>query len=202
VPPAFRNGGASVTGGMRWLTRDRFMWGLAALVFIGMGTYNGVATWLEPVLEPFGEGQTAGVLIAVLTFAGVLGAAVIPTTAARSDRRRTVLITAILVSAAAFAAVAAFHQVVWIGAWMFAAGFFLLAALPVVLDWSEVHAGAERQGAAVGFLLMAGNLGGLIVVLVVQAVIGNPYLALGALAAVTLAGLPVALRLPARGVAA
>ena len=46
--------------------------------------------------------------------------------------------------------------------------------------------------------MMAGNLGGVLVVLVVQAAIGNAYLALGALAAVTLLGLPVALRLPAR----
>ena len=82
--------------------------------------------------------------------------------------------------------------------WLFAAGFWLLAALPVVLDWSEIHAGPERQGGAVGFLLMAGNLGGLVVVLVVQAAIGSPYLALGAMAVVTLLGLPVVTRLPAR----
>jgi hypothetical protein len=104
----------------------------------------------------------------------------------------------LLVSAAAFAAIGIVHNGTWMAVWLFAAGFFLLAALPVVLDWSDIHAGAERQGAAVGFLLMCGNLGGLLVVLVVQAVIGNPYLALGAMAVITLLGLPVALRLPAR----
>jgi hypothetical protein len=45
---------------------------------------------------------------------------------------------------------------------------------------------------------MSGNLGGVVLVLVVQAFIGSPSLALLALAAVSLAGLPVALRLPAR----
>ena len=74
----------------------------------------------------------------------------------------------------------------------------MLASLPVVLDWADVHAGVERQGAAVGFLMMAGNLGGLVLVLVVQALIGNAYLALGAMAVVALAGVPVALRLPRR----
>jgi hypothetical protein len=68
----------------------------------------------------------------------------------------------------------------------------------VVLDWSDVHAGPERQGAAVGFLMMSGNLGGLLLVLLIQALIGNPYLALGALAVVAVAGLPVVLRLPGR----
>jgi MFS family permease len=174
------------------------MWLLAGLVFLGMGAYNAVATWLQPILSLYGEGDSAGYLIAVLTFAGVLGAAVLPTAAARRDRRRNMLITALVVAAIAFFATAAIHNVVVLGIVLFGAGFVLLAALPVVLDWSDVHAGAERQGAAVGFLMMAGNLGGLILVLVVQPFLSNGYIALGVLALVMLLGLPVALRLPAR----
>ena len=197
TPPAFPDDPSAAVS-LRWLLNDRFMWTLAALVFIGMGTYNAIATWLQPILDRFGEGDAAGNLIAILTFAGVLGAAVLPTAAARAGRRRLVLLVAITVTAASFIAVAALHNLVWMGVWLFAAGFFLLAALPVVLDWSDIHAGPERQGAAVGFLLMAGNLGGLVLVLAVQAVIGNAYLALGTLAIIALLGVPVALRLPAR----
>jgi MFS family permease len=196
VPPYFRDD-PSVSVSLRWLTGDRFMWTLAALVFIGMGTYNAVATWLQPILDHFGEGSAAGNLVAVMTFAGIIGAAVLPSAVAARDRRRTMLTAALLVSAVAFAAMAAFHNVVWLGVWMFVDGFVLLACLPVVLDWSEVHAGPERQGAAVGFLMMAGNLGGLVLVLITQAVIGNAYLALGFMAVVGLAGVPFALRLPA-----
>jgi predicted MFS family arabinose efflux permease len=195
--PSFRDD-PSVSISLRWLVNDRFMWTLAVLVFIGMGTYNAVATWLQPILDHFGEGAAAGNLVAVLTFAGIVGAAVLPSAVAARDRRRTMLVAALVISAIAFAAMAAFHNVFWLGAWMFVDGFVLLACLPVVLDWSEVHAGPERQGAAVGFLMMAGNLGGLVLVLVTQALIGNPYLALGLMAVVGLAGLPVVLRLPAR----
>jgi MFS family permease len=201
TPPALADDPSAVVS-LRWLLEDRFMWILAALVFIGMGTYNAVATWLQPILASFGEGDAAGALIAALTFAGILGAAVLPSAAARAGRRRLVLLAALVVAAVAFVAVAAVHNVVWLGVWMFATGFVLLAALPVVLDWSEVHAGSERQGAAVGFLLLAGNLGGLILVLLIQPVIGNPYLALGLLAVIALVGLPVVLRLPARTSAA
>jgi MFS family permease len=188
----------SVSLSLRWLAGDRFMWVLAALVFIGMGTYNAVATWLQPILAHFGEGGAAGNLIAVMTFAGIVGAAVLPTPIAARNRRREMLLAALVVSAVSFVAIAVNHNVFWLGAWLVAQGFLLLASLPVVLDWSDVHAGPERQGAAVGFLMMAGNLGGLLLVLVVQALIGNPYLALGALAVVAVAGLPVVLRLPAR----
>lgn len=195
IPASFRDD-PSVSVSLRWLAGDRLMWVLAALVFIGMGTYNAVATWLQPILSQFGEGDAAGNLIAVLTFAGVLGAAVLPTAVARRDRRRSLLVLAMIVSAMAFVAVGAVHNVIWMGVWMFGAGFVLLAALPVVLDWSDIHAGPERQGGAVGFLMMAGNLGGLLLVLLVQVVIGNAYLALGALVVVALVGIPIVLRLP------
>lgn len=188
----------SASVSLRWLAGDRFMWILAALVFIGMGTYNAIATWLQPILARFGEGDAAGNLIAVLTFAGVLGAAVLPTWVAKRDNRRGMLLAALAISAVAFLAIAAVHNVVWLGAWLFVSGFVLLAALPVVLDWAGVHAGPERQGSAVGFLMMAGNLGGLLLVLLVQAVIGNSYLALAAIAVVAVVGIPIALRLPAR----
>ncbi len=197
MPATFRDDPlASVS--LRWLVHDRFMWLLACLVFLGMGTYNAVATWLQPILTHYGEGDVAGNLIAVLTFAGVLGAAVLPTAAARRNQRRTVLVAALLVNAAVFIAIALIHNVLMLGALLFAGGFVLLAALPVVLDWADIHAGPERQGSAVGFLMMAGNLGGLILVLLVQPAIGSAFVALGLLAAVTLAGLPVAARLPAR----
>jgi MFS family permease len=202
TPPHFPDD-PSVSVSLRWLAGDRFMWMLAVLVFIGMGVYNAVATWLQPILAHFGEGADAGNLVAVLTFAGIIGAAVLPSAVAARDRRRTMLIAALIISAVAFTAMAAsallgYPFLIWLGVWMFVAGFVLLACLPVVLDWSEVHAGPERQGAAVGFLMMAGNLGGLVLVLITQAVIGNPYLAFGLMAVVGLAGIPAALRLPAR----
>ncbi len=197
VRPTFADD-SSVRVSLRWLASDRFMWALAFLVFLGMGTYNAVATWLQPILDHFGQGDAAGGLIAVLTFAGVLGAAFLPSAVAQRDRRRAMLVVALIVSAVAFSAMAAYHQVIWLGAWLFVDGIFLLACLPVVLDWSEVHAGPERQGGAVGFLLMAGNLGGLLLVLAVQPAIGNAYISLGILAVAALIGIPVAMRLPAR----
>jgi len=197
TPPSFPDD-PSATVSLRWLANDRFMWTLAGLVFIGMGTYNAVATWLQPILNHFGEGAAAGTLVAVLTFAGVIGAAVLPSAVSARDKRRALLLAALVMSAIAFTAMALSANYIWLGVWMFAEGFLLLASLPVVLEWSEIHAGPERQGAAVGFLMMAGNLGGLVLVLAVQAVIGNPYLSLGAMAVVALIGIPVALRLPAK----
>ena len=196
--PAAFPGDASVAVSLGWLRRDRFMWVLGGLLFVGMGVFNAVATWLDSILGHFGRGGAAGYLIAIMTVAGILGAAVLPQAVAKRDRRRALLQVTVAVTAVAFLAIAAVHNVAFVGVVLFAEGFVLLAALPVVLDWSELHTGPERAGAAVGFLLLAGNLGGVVLVLIVQGLISDPYLSLGALSAIALAGLALSTRLPAR----
>jgi predicted MFS family arabinose efflux permease len=196
--PAAFTGDPSVAVSLGWLRGDRFMWLLGGLLFVGMGVFNAVATWLDSILGHFGRGGAAGYLIAIMTAAGILGAAVLPQAVATRDRRRTLLQTAVSVTVLAFAAIALLHNVVFVGCVLFVEGFFLLAALPVVLDWSELHAGPERAGAAVGFLLLAGNLGGVVLVLILQGLMGNPYASLGALSVAALAGAVLAARLPAR----
>jgi len=197
APPSFR-GDPSVAVTLGWLKRDRFIWVLGGLLFVGMGIFNALATWLEPILAHFHHGSASGHLFAVLTGAGILGAALLPEVAAKRDRRRTMLQLTVGVTAVAFGAVALWHGVVFIGVVLFIEGFVLLAALPVVLDWSELHTGPERAGAAVGFLLLAGNLGGVVLLLIVQAVVGNPYASLGVLVAAALGGLVLTTRLPGR----
>jgi hypothetical protein len=200
--PVAYPGDPSVALSLRWLRGDRFMWLLGGLLFVGMGVFNAVATWLDSILTHFGHGGASGALIAIMTVGGMAGGALLPGIVARRDQRRGMLEIAVVVTGVAFAVIAAVHNPVLGGAVLFIAGFFLLAGLPVVLDWSELHAGPERAGGAAGFLLLSGNLGGVVLVLIVQAAIGNPYLSLGALAVACLAGLALATRLPARGAGA
>ena len=200
--PAAFPGDPSVAPSLRWLRDDRFMWLLAGLLFVGIGVFNAVATWLDSILTHFGHGGASGPLIALMTVGGIAGGAVLPGIVARRDQRRGMLMIALVVTAAAFAVIAVVRHPAVDGLVLVAAGFFLLAGLPVVLDWSELYAGPERAGGAAGFLLLSGNLGGVILVLIVQAVIGNPYLSLGALSVACLGGLAVAVRLPARSAAA
>ena len=50
--PAAFPGDPSVAVSLRWLRGDRFMWVLAGLLFVGMGVFNAVATWLDSILRP------------------------------------------------------------------------------------------------------------------------------------------------------
>jgi predicted MFS family arabinose efflux permease len=183
-------------GSLRWLNHDPLLWRLAALLFIGVGVFNAVATWLESILDDLGHPGVAGPLIALMTVSGIAGAAVLPGWAARHNRRREVLLTTTLTTVAVFLAIALVQDVVFTGVVLAIEGFVLLAGLPVALDWSELEAGPDRAGTSTGFLLLAGNLGGVVLVLLVQGLIGNPYLALVAMSAVAVPGVLVAARLP------
>jgi MFS family permease len=195
VPATFK-ADAPAAVSLRWLGHDRVMWRLGGLLFIGVGVFNAVATWLDSILSDFGHAGAGGTLIAVMTGAGIVGATVLPGAAAQHDRRRAVLLTTVSVTVLVFLAIAAVPDLLFIGVALALEGFVLLAGLPVALDWSELHVGPERAGTATGFLLLAGNLGGTVFVLAVQAVIGSPYLALGVLSLVALPGLVLALQLP------
>ena len=75
-----------------------------------------------------------------------------------------------------------------------AIGIVLLPALPIILTAAEQLAGAAA-GTAGAIVWMAGNLGGLVVALLVQVLVHHPLAAFLAMAGVALLGLPLAARL-------
>ncbi len=183
---------------LSWIRHDPLVWKMAGLLFVGFGSYNALATWLDSVLVSFGHPGVAGGAIAAMTGAGIVGAAVLPGFAASRDQRRGVGIATTLVLAVAILAIAVVHEPWFVVVALTVVGFFLLGTLPAVLDWSEIHVGPERAGTATGVLLLAGNLGGVVVVLSVQVVIGNAVAALVVMALWAVPGLLVAVRLPRR----
>jgi hypothetical protein len=128
--------------------------------------------------------------------AGIAGAAVLPGIVTQRDKRRGMLVAATVATAVVFALLSVAHAPIVFGVLLTVEGFVLLACLPVALEWSEVHVGPARAGTATGALLLAGNLGGVLLVLLVQAVIGNPYAALLVMSVTAVPGIAIALRLP------
>lgn len=187
-----------VHDGLRWLRGEPLVWRLAGLLLVGVGVFNALATWLDPVMAGFGHPGVAGPLVAVTTVAGVVGAAVLPGPAAARGRRRELLLLAVGATVVVLALLVPVHTPVLAGVLLAVLGFVLLAGLPVALEWAEAHVGAARAGTATGVILLAGNLGGVLLVLLVQPFVGSPGLALGVLAVAALPGLWLARGLPRR----
>ncbi len=168
---------------------------LCGLVFLGFGILVALATWLQTLLQPAGVSEAAaGGLLVGMVIAGVLGCAALPPLVARRGAERGFMRGAVVVSSLGCAALG---LAPWLGAragLMALMGLFLLPALPIVLAAAERLAGAAA-GTAGAIVWMAGNLGGLIVALMVQILMHHPTGAFLAMSAVSLLGLPLAARL-------
>jgi predicted MFS family arabinose efflux permease len=168
---------------------------LCGLVFVGFGIFVALATWLQTLLAPEGVSETAaGGLLVGMVLAGIVGCAVLPPLVARRGSERPFMRVTAVVSCAGCLALGLMP---WLGARaavIALMGVFLLAALPVVLTAAERMAG-PAAGTAGAIVWMAGNLGGLLVALLVQILVHHPLDAFLAMAGVSLLGLPLVARL-------
>jgi predicted MFS family arabinose efflux permease len=179
----------------------RRLWALGAmrtlcgLVFIGFGVFVALATWLQTLLSPSGVSETAaGLLLVGMVIAGVIGCAALAPAVVARGAERGFMRTTVLVSCVGCVALGVIPLLGVRAAVIAVMGLFLLPALPVILTATERLAG-PAAGTAGAIVWMAGNLGGLVVALVVQVLVHHPLGAFVAMAVVSLLGLPLVARL-------
>lgn len=187
---------AAITGNAaRWLWEMPSIRTLCGLVFVGFGVFVALATWLQTLLQPSGVSETAaGGLLVGMVVAGVIGCAVIAPPVVGRGAERSFMRCVVVVSAVGCLALGLMP---WLGARavvIAVMGLFMLPALPVILTATERLAG-RSAGTAGAIVWMAGNLGGLVVALIVQVLVHHPLGAFMAMAVVSLLGLPLAARL-------
>jgi predicted MFS family arabinose efflux permease len=182
-------------GAARALWRASEIRTLCVLAFLGFGAFVALSTWLQTLLHPDGVSETlAGVLLVGMILAGVAGCALIPPLVERAHAERGFTRAVVIVGALGSVALGVLPALGARAAALVAMGAFLLPALPVILTLAERIAG-PAAGTAGAIVWLAGNLGGLIVALIVQALVHQPLDAFLALAAVLAAGLPFAGRM-------
>ncbi len=168
---------------------------LCGLVFIGFGVFVALATWLQTLLAPDGVSETAaGLLLVGMVIAGVIGCAALAPLVVARGTERAFMRSAVLVSCVGCVALGVTPWLGVRGAVIVVMGVFLLPALPVILTATERLAG-PAAGTAGAIVWMAGNLGGLVVALIVQVLVHHPLGAFIAMAVVSLLGLPLVARL-------
>ncbi len=168
---------------------------LCRLVFIGFGIFVALATWLQQLLQPSHVTETqAGVLLVAMIIAGLVGCAVLPPIVARRHREPAFMQATVLVACVGCIVLGAVTSLGVRGLALAVMGAVLLPALPVILTSAERLAGAAA-GTAGAIVWMAGNLGGLVVALIVQILVHHPLPAFLAMAGISLVGLPLAARL-------
>lgn len=157
--------------GIESLFKNKRLWLISLSVFIAMGYFNGLSNWIAPILAPRGIPETtAGTITAMLIFGGILGALIIPLLSDYFQKRRLFLILATVVGATAtypllYSTSGSTTLII-----SFFLGFFLLAGYPLLIAAAEDTVHPSQAAKAVAMLMMMGNLGGVIMVLLMQGV--------------------------------
>ncbi len=152
--------------------RDFVILGFIAL--IGIGVFNGLATWLEKILNELHEipMTDAGVISAILVLSGIVGCIVIPMVSDRIRRRKPFLMLASAIGAVCIIALMVakgFASNMVNGVFL---GFFLISALPIMLTMSAEITGARFAGISVGYLQLLGNAAAVAIVPIMESMHG------------------------------
>lgn len=150
------------------LLRDPQLLCYFTIALLGLGAFNGLTTWLEAILAPRGiSASTAGLVGGVLIIGGIVGAVIIPLLSDRLRRRKPFLLVCTLVAALCTYPLCAASTVPMLVTLAAMLGFFFMPAFALLLDLTAQVAGAEHAGAATSLLMLAGNAGGVLVIVAV-----------------------------------
>jgi sugar phosphate permease len=150
-----------ITGwqGIRHILRIKDFVILGFIALIGIGVFNGLATWLEKILNELHQiaMTDAGIIAAVLILSGIIGCVVIPLISDKIMKRKPFLLLASAVGTVSIIAlmIAKGYAANMVNGIFL--GFFLISALPIMLTMSAETTGARFAGISVGYLQLLGN---------------------------------------------
>ncbi|TDW15518.1 MFS transporter [Kribbella kalugense] len=163
---------------------------LCVLALFPFGVFVAMSTFAQALLEPAGvSGGTASTILLVNVVAGVLGSATIPILVVRRRAESWLLVVSLTMTSLACVLLAVAPGVLTGFVSITVIGLLLLPALPIVLELVERRTG-EAEGTAAGLIWMAGNLGGLVVAVVVGLLVDHPLAAFLVMAAIALIAVP------------
>lgn len=161
-----------ITGwqGIKHILKMRDFVILGFIAMIGIGVFNGLATWLEKMLNELHQIQMtdAGTISAILILSGMIGCIVIPMISDKVMKRKPFLILASVIGAAAIVALMlskGYGMNMLNGILL---GFFLISALPIMLTMSAEITGARFAGISVGYLQLLGNFAAVLIVPIME----------------------------------
>lgn len=152
-----------VFDGLKRTLRKRDFILLMLIFFVGLGTFNGVTTWIEDIVRPRAFSITqAGITGGLMVIGGIIGAVVMPLLSDRYRKRTPFLVLAVVGATVGLVGVtyAASYWLLLVSA--FVLGFFLLSAGPIGFQYGAEVAYPAPEGTSNGLLLLVGQISGII----------------------------------------
>ena len=132
--------------------------------FIGMAIFNGITTWVEPIVRPRGFTPTeAGTLGALMLVGGILGAVILPAISDRQQKRLRYLLLGFSLAIPGLLGLTFAEQFWVLLVSAFALGFFLVGASPIGLQYATEVTFPTPEGTSNGLIQLVGQASVLVV---------------------------------------
>ena len=149
---------ALMLDGFKHALTVRSFWLLLLVMFIGMGIFNGITTWVENIIRPRGfTPADAGTLGALMLVGGILGAVVIPPFSDRQRKRVPYLLLGFSLAIPGLIGLtfATSSWLLYVSG--FALGFFLISASPIVMQYAAEITYPTPEGTSNGIIQLCGQ---------------------------------------------
>ncbi len=165
----------AVFTGLRHIFRQRDMWILLVVFFVGLGMFNGISTWIEQIVAPRGfDPEQAGLIGGSMLVGGIVGAAVISVWSDHSRRRKPFLVMALVGVLPGLVGLAFAGQLSILLLAAFVFGFFLMSAYPVGMQYSAEVSYPAPESTSQGLIILAGQIAGIIFIFGMDALRSGP----------------------------
>jgi MFS family permease len=156
--PAGQETRALMLDGLKSALKNRMFWMFLAVSFIALGIFNGLSTWVEPIIRPRGfSPEQAGTVGALMLVGGVIGAVVIPAFSDKQRQRQKYLMIGVLGVIPGLIGVT-FARSAWLlMPSAFELGFFLTSLSPVGMEYAAEITYPTPEGTSNGLIQLFGQ---------------------------------------------
>ena len=149
---------ALMLDGLKHALKVKSFWLYMVVMFIGMGLFNGITTWVENIIRPRGFTPTdAGTLGALMLVGGLLGAVIIAPFSDRQHKRKKFLFLGFCLAIPGLVGViyATSEWLLFTSAFCF--GFFLISTSPIGMQYAAEITQPTPEGTSNGLIQLVGQ---------------------------------------------
>jgi MFS family permease len=150
---------ALMLDGLRHALRVKPFLIMLGVAFIVMSAFNGVTTWVEEIIHPRGFTPTeAGVMGGLMLVAGIIGAVVLSALSDRRGKRVRFMVIALVATVPGMLGIAFVSSALLLYAFAAVLGFFLVAVLPIGMQYAAEVANPTPEGTSNGLIQLCGQV--------------------------------------------
>jgi predicted MFS family arabinose efflux permease len=140
--------------------------------FVCVGGFTAILTWLEVMLNSLhGIGiDQAGIAGGLMILGGVIGSIAIPAVSDKLKKIKVFILVDLAIGTIAFYFIGIFKDFLLLAGICFILGFFLMSALPLVLQISNRIAGFGMEGRASSLLWFFSQVGSILLIAIIEPV--------------------------------